>query len=238
MPDTFNSDNPTGIEPLLGDSNFYVWKAAIQVHLESMDLWKITSGAIPRPIAEVPAPTFAQRSWDRTSLLARRFLDRHVSETVNLDMSSYNTAPAMWQALMDDYLQRDAQSLLQSFNALCSLRYSDTSTESCTDYLASFERHWSDLVYRTSEADPPTAGAGNSLETGLRIIATSDESKTQFLIASLPESMNPFIANVLFREGSELTYNHLYRALENYDNLPAWENEVGTVEEVQDLDCT
>lgn len=235
MSDTSNSDNPSEIESLHGDSNFYMWRAVIQLHLESMDLWKITSGATPRPVSDVPAPTFAQREWDRASLLARCFLDRHASETITRYMRGYDTAPAMWQALMDNYLQRDAQSLLQSFNALCALRYS---AGSLADYLVSFERHWSDLVYRTSDADPPTPGPGNSLEAGLRVVATSDEAKTQFLIASLPEAMDSVVANIVFREGAELTYIRLYRDLVDYDSVLVREQEVGLVEELQGLDCT
>lgn len=214
-------DYNSGVEPLNGNSNFYAWKAVVRLHLESLDLWNITCGSRPRPTspapdALLPTPTLIQKAWDRDSLLARCFLERHMSEEINRQMSVYETAPAMWQALMKSYLQRNSHSLLRSFNALNSLRYSDTSPESFSDYLASFEQHWNDLYFRTGDADPPTAGGGNSLETGLRIIATSDESKRDFLIASLPTLMQIFIADLMSPDGSALTYNHLYRYLKDF----------------------
>lgn len=230
-------DYQSGMESLHGNSNFYAWKAVVRLHLESLDLWNITCGSRPRPTSPspdtpLPTPTLAQKAWDRDSLLARCFLERHMSEEINRQMSVYETAPAMWQALMKSYLQRNAHSLLRSFNALNSLRYSDTSPEPFAEYLASFERHWNDLYFRTGDADPPTVGAGNSLETGLRVIATSDESKRELLIASLPTSMQTFVADLMSRHGSEVTYNHLYRYLIDFHQMRELHIEESAVEEL------
>lgn len=235
----------TGIEALEGESNFYVWKAAIKLHLESLDLWNITSGAAPRPTTAAldtsnatPTPTTAQQEWDRASILAMCFLARHMSEKVNNYALEYDTAPEVWQALMRAYLQRNANSLLKSFHAVCSLRYSDTSGESFADYLASFGRHWDDLLLRTEDADPPTVGSGNSLETAMRVIATSDESKMEFLTSSLPESLSMFVMNLKFQLGAELTYFRLYRELMSFHKIRELQNEEDALERSQSPDCT
>lgn len=191
----------------------------VQIHLVSLDVWNITSGATPRPSGSTPDAstlTPAQNAWDQLSFLARCFLDRHVSAKIKADMFVHDTAPEMWKALMDSYLQRNSRSLLKCFNAIRSLQYSDTGAESFPDYLASFEKHWQDLLLRTYDADAQVLGLGTSLETALRVVALSDESKREFLVASLPPSMMDFVGDLSERLGSELDYLRLYRELIMY----------------------
>lgn len=241
MSDTSNDDDNSGIQPLRGENNFYTWKAIVTLHLMSLDLWKITCGVTPRPTvpeSAAQAPTPAQEAWDQASLLARYFLGRHISKRVNQNLYIHETAPALWKALMDLYHRRDAHSLLTSFNAVCSLRYDDTSTDSFPDHLDLFEEYWNDLVCRTADADPPIVGAGNSLETALRVIATSGESKREFLIASLPPSMTTFVFNLQSLLGSELTYNHLCRELLSFHTQQEDCKEELTLEELPGPDGT
>lgn len=218
MSDT-SSDDQSGIPRLNGASNFYAWKVMVQIHLVSLDVWNITSGAIPRPSGPTPDAstlTSAQNAWDQLSFLARCFLDRHMSAKIQSDMFVHDTAPEMWKALMDSYLQRNSRSLMNCFNAIRSLQYSDTGTESFPDYLASFEKHWQDLLLRTYDADAQVLGLGTSLETALRVVALSDEAKREFLVASLPPSMMDFVVDLSERLGSELDYLRLYRELIMY----------------------
>lgn len=134
------------------------------------------------------------------------FLSREVSLTPD-------GSPAMWNALMERFHLHEPHDLLKSFHAVCSLRYSDDSTESFRDYLAIFEKHWDDLRYRCEDADPPAAGTWNSLETSLKVLANSDQSKWEFLIASLPLSMLSVVCNLQLEAGGEMNYTHLYGAV-------------------------
>lgn len=215
MSDT-SEDQDTDIKPLKDERDFYLWKSMIKLHLVSLELWSITSGATPRPTSDVSPPTPAQEAWDRSSLLARCFLGRHLSESIIRHYYFYATAPEVWTALMVRYHRNDTASLLASFTAVSSLRYTDTSTESFGDYLDCFGQRWDDLRYRTDDADPPTPGEEASLETALHVVATSDESKREFLVASLPAAMGVFVVELQGRLGGDLDYFRLERELVGY----------------------
>lgn len=237
MSDT-DRDADTGISPLKGESDFYVWKTMVKRHLVSLDLWNIVSGATPRPTApesDSTTPTLPQKVWDRSSLLAHALLDRHLSQEVNRDHYHHTTPQALWKSLMERYHHNDAQSLLKSLNAISSLSYSDTSSESFSDYLTSFGQHWDDLCYRTEDAEPPKAGVPNSLETGLNIIANSDESKREFLLASIPQSMMVFVINLTDRLESDLNYFRLCNELKWYHSSLESSKEEEELEELAEL---
>lgn len=119
---------------------------------------------------------------------------------------------------MARFHRHEPHDLLKSFNAICALEYSDDSTDSFRDYLWSFEEHWDDQRYRCDDADPPVTGTGNSLESSLKVLANSDQSK-EFLIASPPESMFPFLCNLQVKYGNEMGYIDLYTALIRYHAL-------------------
>lgn len=215
----------------------------VQRHLVHVDLWKIMSGAIPRPSAlesDHLMPTPAQAAWDRSSLLAHVFVDRHITLEVQRYHQHHKTPQALWKALMEHYHQHDARALLKSFNDISSLRYSDPSTESFSDYLISFDHHWNDLCFRTDDADPPKEGVADSLETALKVLANSDESKREFVLASIPPSMMLFVINLKYRVGGELNYARLRSELRGYDALLKQyeEEQLEEREELEELDCT
>lgn len=242
MSDSSESENDTGIERLKGDSNFYVWKAFVKNKLVSYNYWNITSGATPRPDfheSEPSATTMeAQMVWEIWSANAICYICNLLSPEINHSFSLYETAPAMWKALMARFHRHEPHDLLKSFNAICALEYSDDSTDSFGDYLWSFEEHWDDLRYRCDDADPPVAGTGNSLESSLKVLANSDQSKKEFLIASLPESMFPFLCNLQVKYGNEMGYIDLYTALVRYHALVEHRKVQIALEEAQSVDCT
>lgn len=141
---------------------------------------------------------------------------------------------------MKRYHQHDARALLKSFNDISSLRFTDTSTESFSDYLITFDHHWSDLCFRTDDADRPKDGVPDSLEIALRVLANSDEFKREFLIASIPQSMWLFVVNLKARAGSDLNYARLRSELMWYHTSlqQCEEEERKEEEEVEQLDCT
>lgn len=124
--------------------------------------------------------------------------------------------------------------LLKSFNAISSLRYSD---DSIPDYLASFEKNWNGLRCRCDDADPPVVGAGNSLQTSLRILVYSDESKREFLITSLLQSMISFAVTLRFQAGGEQNYSGLYLRLFRYHEMERLKEQIA-FDEVQSVHCT
>lgn len=212
-----------------GDSNFYVWKQSVKNKLVRENLWNITSGATPRHTFSESEPFMTilekQKAWDSWSLSAMSLICKTLSPEVSRSISSHVTAPAMWDALMERFHHHEPHDLLKSFNAICSLRYSDDSTESFRDYLASFEERWDDLRYRCDDADPPVdpdpqvAGTRNSLETSLNILTNSDQSKREFLIASLPKSMLSIVCYNEFECVYEVTYPSLCSALVRFNTL-------------------
>lgn len=245
-------DEATGIQLLQGDSNFYGWKEAVKNHLKRHDLWEITSGATPRPPgpeSDAATATEAQKSWDGGSLIAKCVIRNLLSQEVSRYMYFHETGPAMWTALMERFHRHEPRDLLQSFNAVCSLRYIDDSEESFLDYLDTFHKHWDDLRYRCDDADPPAPGIGNSLETTLKVLANSDQSKSEFLIASLPESMMLAVYGLQAASERNLEYRSVYRWLVGYharmENLKkeiALEEQIALEEEIalqeaQRVDC-
>ncbi|KAL0635415.1 hypothetical protein Q9L58_005623 [Maublancomyces gigas] len=223
MSDFSDRDEKTGIQHLKGDSNFYVWKHSVKNKLVSYNYWNITSGATPRPTypssESMTSILEGQRVWDIWSCKAMCIICNILSPEVSRSISSHETAPAMWDALMQRFHHHEPHDLLKSFNAICSLRYSDDSTESFRDYLAFFEERWDDLRYRCDDADPPVAGTGNSLETSLNVLTNSDQSKREFLIASLPKSMLSIVCNPQFEARSQVNYTCLCSALVRYNTL-------------------
>lgn len=234
MSDTSSDDDDTGISPLQGESNFYVWKSHIKWHLEHADLWNIMSGVTPRPAALDSMHTPAQELWDRSSFVAHDFLNRHISPEVHRYHHHHETPQALWKSLVQQYHRHDARALLKSFNDISSLRFSDTSTESFSDYLITFDHHWSDLCFRTEDADQPRDGVSDSLETALRVLVNSDESKREFLLASIPASMGLFVVNLKDRVRSDLNYPRLRSELRLY-HASVREYDL---EEMEDLDFT
>lgn len=207
-----SSNDDTEIQTLHGEDNFYIWKATVKLHLVSLDLWNITSGATPRPSTSSPA------AWDDASLLARYFLARHMSAEVNQLMDAHKTAPALWAALAGLYHQHTASHLLQSLDAIRSLRH--TGAVPFREHLASFEARWDDLRFRSEDAAAPVPGAPSSLETAMRVLTTSDEAKREFLVASMHASGVEFVRELEGRLGDELEFGGLRTAMLGFC---AWE---------------
>lgn len=168
-------------ECLQGDSNFYTWKSQITSGLRHLDLWDLVSGSTPRPIAFLEQP-----AWDNADWQAKCFLSSHVDDSLTDSLSSHTTSPAMWNALMDRFHRNDATSLLRCHRVILTLRYRENSGVSIPEYLASFERHWTELLDRTADADAPVGEAANSLETTMAVFARSEETKTEILVAYCP----------------------------------------------------
>lgn len=227
--------------PLLQDKHdFYSWKGRVTVYLKRHSLWDVVSGVTPRPVspaASTAAPTAEQESWDSASRDGIAFLYHSVDATVRATFPLYDTAPSMWKALMGRYHHRDARSLLRSFTAVSTLRYSESSEESLPEYLDSFIKHWGDLASRTFDAEPPTRGRQNSLETALRVLATSEEAKMEFLMRSLSPSLCLMAIDLKQRDGQDLSFDDLWSFLLRVHAFR--EREASReLEEAQRKDCT
>lgn len=226
----------TGIASLQDESDFYRWKSIITLHFKHLGFWDIVSGSTPRPAAS--APEASQEVWDHDAVQAKYILCRHVSADINQFLYSYDTAPAMWAALMRRFHRRDAPSILVTFRAICALRYTESGDESIPDYLATFERHWSTLVGQTADADPPVAGPGNSLATTLGSVVRSEESKMEFLIGSLPASIRRMVFSLQLRHGEEVKYIHLWQLLMKLHALQESDDREAALARAQRLDCS
>lgn len=129
------------IDRLHGESDFYTWKCLVTSHLKRHDLWDVISGATPRPasaLASAAVSTPEQELWDSTSRIGIEFLYQYVDATIHSTFELNHPGPAMWAALMRRYYERDAATLLNAFNIVSSLRYTESSAESIPEYLASF----------------------------------------------------------------------------------------------------
>lgn len=224
--DFFGTTDVT-FESLQGESNFHSWKMTITMYLDIFGLWEVVSGAEPRPAAtepEVPtAPASAsgaaaaleakQNAWDQTSLKAILFLHKHVERDIKSSVSACRTAPEMWKALMDRYNRRNIMALLEVFRSIVTLRYSDNGQYSIAEHVATFERHWYQLVCRTDDATAPAAGDQKSIEMIFKLLAADGDSKATLFIGSLPPSMDNIMDNLRIRHGKSLTYHHVCHRL-------------------------
>lgn len=225
-----------GISSLQDESDFYCWKSTITFHFKQLGFWDIVSGSTPRPAAY--AAEALQEAWDRDAVQAKYVLYRHVSADINEFLYPYDTAPAMWDALMRRFHRRDATSILDTFRVISALRYTESGDESIPDYLATFERHWSTLVGQTADADPPVAGPGNSLATTLGSVVRSEESKMEFLIGSLPVTIRRMVLSLQVRHGEEVKYMHLWQLLMRLHVLQESDDREAALAEAQRLDCS
>lgn len=137
---------------------------------------------------------------------------------VNRLMEPHETAPALWSALTERYHQHAAADLIRSLDSVRELRY--TGTAPFREHLAAFEARWDDLRFRSEDAPAPVVGAPSSLETAMRGLATSDEAKRGFLVASLPLSVVQFVRGLKPQGEGEMDYAGLRGELLGYC---AWE---------------
>lgn len=196
------------IECLQGDTNFYTWKSQATSHLRLLNLWDLVSGADPRPIASAQ-----QAVWDSGDQQAKYFLTRTVDFSLCELFAAATTSVEIWNVLMDRFHRNDAASLLRCHRAILTLRYREGNRATIPAYLALFERHWTNLLDRTADADTPAGVVGNSLETTMAVFARSEEVKTEILVASLPASIRKMAAKLRVMYDGQLSYVHLLKLL-------------------------
>lgn len=204
----------TEIEPLQEDSDFYTWKSQTTSHLCRLGFWAVVSGITSRPVASSSSGTTREQStWDTTDTHAKHFLYRHIAASLTDFLAPHVTSTAIWNALMDRFHRNDAASLLRCHRTIYALHYSEDRGDTIPRHLALFERHWTELLDRTADADMPVVDAPNSLETTMALLARSEEAKTEILIASLPGWMRRLAGNLKIKSGGEMPYAHLWRLL-------------------------
>lgn len=226
----------TGIHSLQDEGDFYSWKSIITLHFRRLGFWDIVSGQTPRP--DESTPEVSQGAWERDAMEAKFILYRHVSVDINEFLYPYDTAPAMWAALMRRFHRQDAPSILLTFRAICALHYTESSDESIPDYLATFDRHWNTLVGQTADAGPPFVGPRSSLATTLGSVVRSEESKIEFLIGSLPETIRRMAISLQIRHGEEVKYMHIWQLLMRLHGLQESDDREAALALAQRLDCS
>lgn len=183
-------------------------------HLKHHGLWDIVCGDIPQPSvltsegcrnsnsSEGDRITWDTRSAEAKERICSR-LDVHIIPIVSANM----TAPQLWADITRRYGQLSVSMLHGIFHNLCSVKYQRPFEE----HLATFNHRWSELRVLTTSALPPMMGGNNSFETAMYIVATSLESKTYFLLHSMP-------TDITFRIRYGLTYDDVCDRLSDVCN--------------------
>lgn len=214
--------NPT-MRPLLGESNYYTWKAEMIVYLRYLRFHDITLGITPRPAtppASPSSPSSSTRSpkrprdqlrWDMTSIRACAFIGARVAPSIMAPISYIRTAPELWATLKQHYHHPQPVRLLKSFGTVMSLSLEDGA--SIAAHLKRFNDAWYDLDMRTEEAPPVGDVKQQSLETALHGLARSELCKAQVMIASLSNDTWEVGWELREKHGAELRSTHVYRRL-------------------------
>lgn len=133
MSDTSSEAYDPVMEPLRGESNYYMWKSEILLHLGYLGLDDIVLGTVLRPVtpacssssSALPKKTSEQRQWDVSSAQAMFFIYRRVAPSLQGAISFSSTAPEVWQTLMLRYHRHDPTILMRSLGAITDLRLGD-----------------------------------------------------------------------------------------------------------------
>lgn len=215
MSDTSSEPYDPPMEPLHGDSNFYIWKSVILLHLGSLGLDNIVLGTAPRPptltsfssSSTPPEKTHEQTQWDVSSAQAIIFIYNRLEPSLQALISFSSTAPEIWQTLMQRYHQHEPVMLMRSLQAITNLRLGED--ESIAEHLKEFEDAWFDLRMRTEDGPPVVEGAQNTLETVLSTLAKSEQCKAEVLINSLSMDLLMLGYNLREHHGAELRSWHV-----------------------------
>lgn len=125
-----------------------------------------------------------------------------------LRIASPETAPQIWNAVLDQFEHKNAATLFILLQNLFSLVYNDTTRMS--EHYASFASIWANLLERTTTAKDCVVSA-NGLETALNALATSPAAKGALMRCSLPKSMANIVDNLQTK--ADLTYQDAYERL-------------------------
>lgn len=219
MSDTSSEPYDPPMEPLHGESNFYIWKSVILLHLGYLRLKKIVLGTVPRPPTPAssssssapPSETHEQRKWDLNSAQAIIFIHNRVEPSLQGLISFSSTAPEVWKTLMQIYHRSEPTILMRSLGAITHMRLDDN--ESIAEHLEAFGKAWFDLRMRTADAPPVVEGVQSSLETALKVLAGSELCEAEVLINSLPMDTWMIGWDLRDRHGADLRTWHVSRKL-------------------------
>lgn len=174
--------------------------------------------------------------------MAMRSLHNHVEGSIYGFISSYKTASEMLNALMNRYHRRDGLTLTRCFRDVVAVRCCGGSDRSITDHLKAYERLWNDGVMRTADAKEPTgAEFGKSLTIVMRNMFSSMAVKVEFLIGSLPKSMDDIINNLRIKHSKNLKWINVYHRLMVLHDACELEKQQSALQQAlksQDMDCT
>jgi hypothetical protein len=149
------------------------------------------------------------RSWKDVNAVARLTMRKNYEDDVKVRIGNLTSAKDDYAELKKPYEGKTATEFYALLDSLTSISFDDRKSP-IEEHFTNYERAWNGFVGIVSRADLTT---DNGFGKGLRKFVSSDNTKAEFLLKSLPTFYANTIENV---RAKDYGYNHVARKLKEY----------------------